>query len=209
MPDKEKDKPTWRASRTISVRPDQDAWLDELFPERGKVSEFFRALLDKVILGQVKLEPGDTGDPKTATARARAYMMAKEAAITFEDDVVRILTDALPKKAGFRIDRNAVFNEDGVVYLADAAVRRADGSVVLAAGCKSNPRPDRLELALGEAIIGKQKTGAPVLVVVPYLLDESAEVADKFRAVGAELVTIGDFGDRAAALLAAAAKTKR
>lgn len=178
----------WRVSRTVSFTPEQDRYFAEALGEGGNVSEFIRQLVDASREGRVNFGPKKSGEPG-ALDRARAYLRAKEAGMNFEEDVGRVLEHALRRRRGLSVIKNRIHNGDGV-FVADFSLEDGAGRVVASVQCKSSPRADRLNLALAEAMIGRQKTEAPVITVVPYLLAESDEVAGKFGLMGFKVVRL-------------------
>lgn len=182
-----------RVSRTVSITPDQDRWLTEEFlGERGNFSALVQAVIDALREGALDPKPLLKNQKDRSTqARAEAYLKAKEAAMVFEEDVSAAVMKWLGTKRGLRVSRNRIHNGTGT-FIADISIEQPGGAVVCSVVCKSNPRPDRLQLALAEAMIGNQKTGRPVISVVPYLTPESADAADKFKLNGYKLVVLAD-----------------
>lgn len=184
--------PAARIVRSISIRPDQDRWLEDAFSGEGNVSAFVRGLVDLAMEGKVPTVKAGSGPERTALERAMAYQRAKEAALIFEDDVAEIV-GSWAKGAGLKVTRARIHNETpGMVFVADLSVVRDDGSVVCSVCCKSSSRPDRVEMALGEAIIGRLRTGRPVITVLPYLTDEGQAVLVKSQPPEDITVVIGE-----------------
>ena len=167
--------------RAISIRNDQDKWLEDAFGGSGKVSAFFRGLIDLAMDGKVPKTLADAEPERTALDRALAYQRAKEAALVFEEDVATVVTK-WARTAGLKVTRTRIHNDSpGMVFVADFSVERANGDVVASVCCKSSSRADRIEMALGEAIIGRLRTGRPVVTVMPYLTNEGLNVLLKRR----------------------------
>jgi hypothetical protein len=185
-----------RITRTVSLRPDQDQWIDEI-TGGGNVSALFQALIDAASSGafdisKLKSSKGGTID------RAMTYLRAKEAGIMFEEDVAEQLKRWAAGRRNVTISRSKIHN-DGIPFVADFSVERG-GEVLCSVCCKSSSRTDRLQLALGEAIIGTQRTGRPVITVVPYFVEASRQSQEQFKALKLSLVELAGF---AAALDAA------
>lgn len=182
----------WRIPRTVSLNPDQDRYLTELLGANGNVSEYLRNLVDAAREGRLALPHAGSSDETNTLNRARLYHKAKEAGMHFEEDTGAVL-DGLLKTggSGLKVVRNRIHNGDGV-FVADFSVEKPDGTVVFSVVCKSSPRPDRLALALAEAMIGVQKTGAPVVTVVPYLMAASDDAAARFTLNGFRLCRLSE-----------------
>jgi hypothetical protein len=183
--------------RTISIRPDQDRWLAEMLGG-GNASAFFQSLLDQAIDGKVA-PSAPTKD--AGLDRAAAYMRAKEAGIYFEEDVGRVIAKWAATQVGVHVVKGRIHNT-GSSFVADYSLEDKRGNVRCSVLCKSSPRADRLQLALAEAMIGDQKTGKPVIVVVPYSLDEGSRVAGQFAMLGYPLVELAGLPGALAANLA-------
>ena len=172
-------------------------FVNRLVGEDGNYSAFFQSLVDAVINGIVSPEAvlarSGKGDSQE---RALAYLRAKEAGMLFEEDVAALVELWLSEhpKGGCRLSRNRIFNTGGTTYVADFCFENGKakaGVPVLCLQCKSSPRPDRLELALAESLIGHQKTGgATIVTVVPYLTSEAEAVLPKFAGLGFAVVTL-------------------
>ncbi len=188
-------KPGSRIVRSISIRPDQDLWLEDAFGGEGNASAFVRGLIDLAMDGKVPKSAGEAGPERTALERALAYQRAKEAALLFEEDVAEAV-GKWARAAGLKVTRGRIHNETpGMVFVADFSLERGDGEVVASVCCKSSSRPDRVEMAIGEAIIGRLKTGRPVVTVMPYLTDEGRKVLEKRRPpedITVELAGLGE-----------------
>lgn len=180
---------SWRIARTISFSPEQDRYLSETTQD-GNVSEYVRQLIDAAREGRVAFGPKTEGE-SSGVERARAYHRAKEASMAFEEDVFGVVQRGIAGRKSLRVVRNRIHNGDGV-FCADVSIEDAEGKVILSIQCKSSPRADRLNLALAEAMIGHQKTGAPVITVTPYLLPGSDEVASRYDMLGYVLVRLSD-----------------
>lgn len=188
-----------RVVRTISIRPDQDRWLAEMLGG-GNASAFFQSLLDQAIEG--KVAPSTPGK-LVGLDRAAAYMRAKEAGIYFEEDVGRVVAKWAATQAGVHVVKGRIHNT-GTSFVADYSLEDKRGNVRASVLCKSSPRADRLQLALAEAMIGDQKTGKPVIVVVPYSLDEGSRMAGQFAMLGYPLVELAGLPGALAASLTCA-----
>lgn len=164
----------------------------------GNASAFFQSLLDQAIDGKVKVSshPKDVG-----LERAAAYMRAKEAGMNFEEDVGRVIGKWAAGRAGVTVVKGRIHNS-GTTFVADFSLEDGKGNVRCSVICKSSPRADRLQLALAEAMIGDQKTGKPVIVVVPYSLDEGSRVAGQFAMLGYPLVELTGLSGALSASLA-------
>lgn len=174
-----------RLTRTISFPPYQDRWLEETLGERGNVSALMQYLVGLVMDGKVDLKEAILGSQKgeTALERAAKYQRAKEASMSFEEDVAAVLIKWIRGRK-LRLTRGRVHNGHGTTFVADFSIEKESGEVVCSVNCKSSSRPDRLQLALAEAMIGNGKTGKPVITVVPYFVEESSQVAEQFKLVG-------------------------
>jgi molybdopterin-binding protein len=173
-----------RVTRSIAFRPDQDLWLTELLGTKGNVSGLFQALTDLAMRGEVDV-PALVKQQKdqSALARATAYLRAKEAAMLFEEDVMRCLENWTRGRKGLKVTKSRIHN-GAMLFIADVSIEDAEGNVVASVVCKSSPRADRLQLALAEAIIGQQKTGKIVITAVPYFIEESALALSQFKSMG-------------------------
>jgi hypothetical protein len=189
-----------RIARTISFTPDQDQYLIETVGESGNVSEFVRAVVDAARTGRVSISAIQAAE-NPALERARAYHRAKESGMSFEEDVGRVLDAVFKKDRTVRVVRSRVHNGEGV-FVADFSVEDPKGGVLLSLQCKSSPRPDRLNLALAEAMIGSQKTKAPVVTVIPYNLPESREAESQFAQLSYTIVTLEELAEKIGALVA-------
>lgn len=188
---------------TIGLRPDQDRWLSELLGEKGNVSAFFQNTIDAMMQGIVDLKPLMKGQRDlSAVVRAEMYLKAKEAALYFEEDVGECIERWLNNngRRAMHVTRNRIHNGTGT-FVADFSIENGTSDVIFSVQCKSSPRSDRLQLALAEAMIGTQKTGKPVLSVVPYLTSDSTEVQKQFPLVGQKLVVLSDLTNAMDALL--------
>jgi len=175
-----------RINRTISIRPDQDLWISEV-TEGRTVSRFIQALLDAAIAGAFDLEKLKNAEG-SGIDRALTYLKAKEAGIMFEEDVAQVLKEWSKGKRAVTITRNKVHRE-GVPFVSDFWVEVA-GKVICSVACKSSSREDRLQLALGEAIIGTQRTGRPVITVVPYFMESARDTRGQFKALKLGLIEL-------------------
>jgi len=193
------DRAEWRRPRTVSLTPDQERYITETLGENANVSAYMRQLVDAAREGRVNFGPKKEGET-SAMDRARAYHKAKEAGMNFEEDVGRVLDTLFKKDKSVRVVKNRIHNGDSV-FVADFSIERVDGTVLLSVVCKSSPRADRLNLALAEAMIGTQKTKAPVLSVVPYLLTESDEVTAKFGMLGYKIARLSELETTVAGML--------
>ncbi len=188
-----------RIARTISIRPDQDRWLVELLGDGGNFSGLVQSLLDSCRQGEIPVRRhlGGAGN-YGAAQRAEAYLKAKEAGMLFEEDVgLEIARWVSTRRSAVRVSKGRIHNGSGTTFVADYSVEgAADGAGVLASVvCKSSVRPDKLQLALAEAMIGRTKTGKPVITVVPYLTTEVAEVAGQFVQLGYALTPLAGLSD--------------
>jgi hypothetical protein len=180
-----------RIGRNISFQPHQDAWLTSLLGEKGNLSAFIQGLVELARNGKVDTRDVMKGLPQMdVVTRAAHYLKAKEAAMLFEEDVFAAVGRALVR--GQKAVRGRIFNESGPTFIADVCVESEKGELFASIICKSSPRADRLQLALAEAMIGQQKTGHPVITVVPYLIVDAAvnEVVGQFMTLGYALTTI-------------------
>jgi hypothetical protein len=171
-----------RTTRTIALRPDQDRWLDELLGAKGNVSGFYQSLTDACMRGEIgtKNLTQQQRDPGVL-ARVTAYLKAKEASMLFEEDVLRHLEDWSKTRRGTKVSKARIHNSMGTLFIADVSIEDEKGNVCASVVCKSSPRSDRLQLALAEAMIGQQKTGKPVITVVPYFIEEGQTVVSQFK----------------------------
>ena len=176
-----------RLIRTISVPPDQDRWLVEMIGDGGNLSAFIQTLIEAARSGAIDSRHlVKRGSPGAISEQAIAYLKATEGVLHFEEDVFAIVKGWVAGKRGLRV-RQRRLHDVGGVFLADISVESANGAVVLSVSCKPSPRSDRLQLALGEAVIGSQKTGKPVVTVVPYFLAESRAATEQFKSLGLAL----------------------
>lgn len=145
----------------------------------GNVNRFAKEIFE------VALAPEELKSPSAPLGAKRAsdYIAAKELALLFEDDVEATLKAAFPDA----VERNKRF-ANGQLYVADFLVSTNRGQVIVE--CKSNSRRDRVELALGQAMIAKHRVNLPVVVVVPYFLTETFAVAGSFEPLGCRLVAL-------------------
>ncbi len=188
-----------RIPRTVGIRPDQDRWLTELLGSDGNFSGLVQALLDGCQNGAIPVRQylGGPGN-RSVLERAGDYLKAKEAGMLFEEDVGAEVTRWVStRRSAVRVSKGRIHNGSGTTFVADYSVEgAADGAGVLASVvCKSSVRPDKLQLALAEAMIGRTKTGKPVITVVPYLTTEVAEVAGQFAQLGYALTPLAGLSD--------------
>jgi hypothetical protein len=148
----------------------------------GNESELAR-LIFELALSPVKKGAGKSGIADEVR-RATEYVAAKDAALLFEGDVEGVLK----MQYGEKVSKQKRLG-NGEKYVADFFVEPKQGRGVVVE-CKSSSRRDRLELALGQAMIAKHRTGCPVIVVVPYLLPEGEELTKSFETLGCRLVSI-------------------
>lgn len=193
-PEGKQRKSEWRIPRTISFSPEQDKHITEVVGEDGNASEYVRSLVDAASEGRIIMKPRQPNE-SLSVERARAYHRAKEAGMAFEDDVGRALDSVFKRDKTIHVVRSRVHNGDGV-FVADFSVENNRGVVLVSIQCKSSPRPDRLELALAEAMIGSQKTKAPVITVIPYTLPECRVAEGQFAALKYDLVELSDLADK-------------
>jgi hypothetical protein len=179
-----------RIPRTIGLRPEQDQWLTDLLGEGGNLSGFMQALVDAARNGKVDTREiiSHSQKERGPLDRAVAYLKAKEASMLFEEDVGAVLIKHTNR--GKRVTRSRIHNGAGSLFIADYSIEDEKGEPFCSVVCKSSSRADRLQLALAEAMIGTQKTGKPVITVVPYFIDDEAskEVVGQFKMLG-HLVT--------------------
>lgn len=175
-----------RITRTISIRPDQDIWVTNV-TEGGNVSRFMQAMLDAAMAGAFDLNKLQ-GAQGSGIERAMTYLKAKEAGIMFEEDVAQVIQKWAKGRRGVSVTRNKLHPE-GVPFVSDFWVEHGK-EPLFSVACKSSSRDDRLQLALGEAIIGVQRTGRPVITVVPYFLDSGQDSRDQFKALKLPLVEL-------------------
>lgn len=187
-----------RIGHTVSFPPDQDLWLMELLGEEGNLSGFMQALVDVARSGKInttELLKNQKND--TALQRAKNYLRAKEAGMLFDEDVKACLEKNVPK--GVKVVKGKIYNghETGAVFIADFSLEKENGEVLCSVVCKSSPRADRLQLALAEAMIGTQKTGKPVVTVIPYFLqdDMAEEVVRQFKMLDYSLTALPELPD--------------
>jgi hypothetical protein len=177
-----------RMIRTLSLRPDQEMWFTELFgTKRGQVSAFIRSLIDAARAGAIDLKKFKPSKSHTID-RATAYLRAKEAGLMFDADVGYFLENYF-KSSKFKIVKHKIYNGDQSLFIADFSVE-LDKTTICSIVCKSNAHPDRLQLSLGEAIIGQQKTNKTVITCVPYFIDSSNEAIGQFKAIGLPLTDL-------------------
>ena len=175
-----------RITRTISIRPDQDIWVTNI-TGGGNVSRFMQAMLDAAMAGAFdlnKLQAGSGG----GIDRAMTYLKAKEAGIMFEEDVAQVVQKWCKGRRGLAVTRNKLHSE-GIPFVSDFWVEHGK-EPLFSVACKSSSRDDRLQLALGEAIIGVQRTGRPVITVVPYFMESGRETREQFKALKLPLVEL-------------------
>lgn len=193
------DAPAIRISRSVSFPPDQDKWLTGLLGERGNLSGFLQALVDVARSGKINTEELLKNQKDTTVMqRAVSYLKAKEAAMLFEEDVEACLLKTITR--GQKIVQGRIWNESTSIFIADFSVENDRGEVICSVVCKSSPRADRLQLALAEAMIGTQKTGRPVITVVPYFIEEGGprEVSQQFGFLGYPLTELSKLPDAVA-----------
>jgi recombinational DNA repair ATPase RecF len=166
-------------TRTVSLYPEQDAALANAEVARRRtdhaasVSTIVRELIDSSL-------DVDTG-------RARNYIDARDRAIAFTEDVSAILT-----RSGCEVIANAsVDGPHRVDLLATVAKRRFIVEV------KSSGSRDRLELALGNALVLRNDAGLPVVVVCPVIVEpEVRQVYKLARVTLIEPHELGAFVDK-------------
>ena len=159
-------------TRTFTLYPEQDIKLIEAERIRGEKER-------NVSVSLVLQDLIDNG-LDSSTGRAKTYLAARDRAIEFEEDIHSLLL-----KAGFRVARNAKVN--GGDHRCDMLVTGPKGDVVVE--LKSSGKRDRMELALGQALILKNQSSLPVVVVVPVILEPS--INSVFDAAGIGLVEAG------------------
>lgn len=141
-----------RIQRSISYSPKHESIISAALrarPElRNNVSRLFQELLEHSL------------DPETG--RAKNYLEARDAAIQFEADCVALL-----EEARLSFERNAAVS--GTPHRVDLLVTKGSRKCIVE--LKSSGRRDRLELALGSALILARETALPLIVCVPYVLE--------------------------------------
>lgn len=152
-----------RIHRSISIYAEQEQKLIAAAEQAGDVSSVIRELIDRGL--------DDTG--------ARRYMDARDRGIQFAEDVEQIL-----KAAGIECARDAKVNGAESHRTDILATFRGKRVCV---ELKSSGRPEKLELALGSALILKSQSGLPACVCVPYIVESG--VQRMYGAVGVGIAT--------------------
>lgn len=186
-----------RVVRTVSIPAPLDRWINNLLDgdgeKKGKFSTLVQRLLSALHEGNIPRSVVEE-DGNLTLERAAAYLKAKEASMNFERDVASVIEEwkSSQKKLKTKISvvRNRIHN-DGSPFIADFSVQLGE-EILCSVSCKSSPQPDRLQLALGEAIIGRQKTGKPVVTVVPYFLSRTSQAQTVFESMGLPIVGVTD-----------------
>jgi hypothetical protein len=148
----------------------------------GNKSEYVREILE-IVEGLKQSEP-PTG---SHVRRAADYMEAKLASLNFEADVGEVLRRAFKDRS---VSTQVKLQSGADPYVADFVVEYEGARVIVE--CKSSPRRERLELALGQAILAKHRTGLPVVTVVPYFIPGHEGATKLFEAALLPLVTVED-----------------
>lgn len=159
-------------TRTFTLYPEQDLKLIEA--EKIRAGKEHNVSVSLIL--QDLIDHGLDLD----TGRAKTYLAARDRAIEFEEDVLALL-DA----AGFAMERHVKVN--GGDHHADIVVTHGKKRAILE--LKSSGKRDRLELALGQALIMRNTSRLPVCVVVPVILDSS--VSEVYKMAGVGLVEAG------------------
>lgn len=165
----------------------QEEWvLNLLGDDDRELSGLIQAMFDEAIAGRLDAAAlAKNLKGRDAQERATAYLRAQEASMSFEEDVAAIVARVFKTlrgtKRGLRLARRRIHKSDTNTFIADLSLEDRRGGVVASIVCRSSPREDRLQLGLAIATIGARLTGAPVLTVCPYFIEDSAATVAQFK----------------------------